>query len=150
LDSSVLVVDSHLELIGRLALALFFGALVGWEREMQNKPAGLRTHMLVSLGSAILVLIPIVLEIPQNDTNAFTRVLQGIISGVGFLGAGEIISDPQPRSQGYRVRGLTTAAATWIAAALGIAAGCGLVFLGLLGVLLAWLVLRAFKKLEED
>lgn len=112
------------ELILRLGLAAGCGAILGWEREAQNKPAGLRTHVLVSLGSAAFMLAGLELnaELVAKDqaNNAdILKVLAGIAGGVGFLGAGSII---QSRSN---VSGLTTAATTWLAAAVGIACGLG-------------------------
>jgi len=137
--------------MGRLALSLIFGAAVGWERELQDKPAGLRTHMLVSLGAALILQIPIQLGIAQEDANAFSRIIQGIATGIGFLGAGEIVTQKKPSnsSDSYRVRGLTSAAAIWVSAALGMVAACGLWKMGLMGIAFAWLVLRAFKILER-
>lgn len=131
--------------------AIAFGAAVGWERELQDKPAGLRTHVLVSLGAALIVQIPIQLGIAEGNPNAFSRIIQGIATGIGFLGAGEIVNETKESgsSKGYRVRGLTTAAAIWVSAALGMVAACGLWQLGLMGVGFAWLVLRGFKILEK-
>lgn len=132
----------------RLAIALLFGAIVGWEREIQDKPAGLRTHMLVSLGAALIVQVPIQLGIAQGNPDAFTRVLAGVATGVSFLGAGAIIRE-SGGSNRAQVRGLTTAAAIWVSAALGVIAGCGLWLMGLMGVSLTWLVLWFLKKIEK-
>lgn len=79
------------QLAFRLGIALIAGAIIGIERELKEKPAGLRTHMLVSLGSALFVLVPIQLKMAQDSVEAFSRVLQGIIAGVGFLGGGVIL-----------------------------------------------------------
>ena len=136
-----------LEITIRLICALFFGAAIGFERELKNKAAGLRTHMLVSLGSATFVLIPILLN--NNHHDAFSRVIQGIATGIGFLGAGEIWLDSQLPGKKSRVHGLTTAAAIWVTAALGVAAGFGLWKLGLIVTLLSWFILRLIKKLEH-
>lgn len=114
----------------RLGAAVLFAAAIGWEREWRRKPAGLRTHILVSLGAAGFVLIAL-RTAPGGLANAagaaqadLARVIQGIAGGIGFLGAGTII-----RSRG-NVEGLTTAASLWLAAALGIAAATGELALG--------------------
>jgi putative Mg2+ transporter-C (MgtC) family protein len=148
LDQTFLEISSWKELLFRLAIALLFGAIVGWEREIQDKPAGLRTHMLVSLGAALIVQVPIQLGIAKESPDAFSRVLQGVVSGVGFLGAGAIIRESE-RANRAKVRGLTTAAAIWVSAGLGIIAGCGLWVMGAMGVIFAWLILWLFKKIEQ-
>jgi putative Mg2+ transporter-C (MgtC) family protein len=103
----------------RLGSAVAIGGLVGLDRGLRNKPAGFRTHALVSLGAALMTYTGI--ELAPEEPAAITRVLQGIISGVGFLGGGVILRDTQDR----RVRGLTTAASIWIVAGLGMACGAG-------------------------
>jgi putative Mg2+ transporter-C (MgtC) family protein len=120
----------------RLGAALVAGALIGIDREFRNKPAGLRTQALVSLGAAIVVLAAI--GASQGNADAMSRAVQGIITGIGFLGAGVIMQHEAER----RIEGLTTAASIWIAAALGIACGAGLVELALvaLGAILVVLV----------
>lgn len=139
--------DNWLGLLLRLGLALFIGALVGLEREASHKPAGLRTHMLVSFGAAFFVLVPIQLGSAQANLDPLSRVIQGVAAGIGFIGAGVILRDVQENNR-VSVRGLTTAASTWVAAALGIAAGCGLWKLGLIGALMALLTLNLVKRLE--
>lgn len=133
----------------RLCIALIIGAIIGLERQLKNKPAGLRTHMLVSLGSALFVLIPLQMGDTQENPDAVSRVIQGIATGVGFLGAGEIMRASSEGSSLGNIRGLTSAAAIWVSAALGITAGCGLWQLGLLGAILSLLVLSVFKKIER-
>lgn len=145
----LLDVSPWYEVLLRLVVALLLGAVVGWEREIHDKPAGLRTHTLVSLGAALIVQIPIQLGIAQVSPDAFTRVLQGVISGIGFLGAGAIIRETKD-SERSKVRGLTTAAAIWVSAALGIIAGCGLWVMGVMGVGFVWLILWLFKKIERS
>lgn len=103
----------------RLVSAAIAGAVIGWEREAKDKPAGLRTHMLVSLGAAIFVLVPILTGDISKSPDALSRTIQGIATGIGFLGAGEILHLSQSRTK-YRIRGLTSAAAIWISAALGL------------------------------
>lgn len=133
----------------RLSLALIVGAIIGLERQIRHKPAGLRTHMLVSLGSALFVLIPLQIVTDQQSRDAISRVVQGIAAGVGFLGAGEILRESQQALSLAQVRGLTSAAAIWVCAALGIAAGCGLWQMGLIGAVLSLLVLSLFKRFEK-
>lgn len=107
----------------RLVVAVIAGGAIGWEREWQRKTAGLRTHMLVSLGSAITILASIEYsEDFHRHTQTFVdplRVVQGVIGGVGFLGAGAILQ------RKGSVRGLTTAASIWTAAAIGIVCAMG-------------------------
>ncbi|NJL20614.1 MAG: MgtC/SapB family protein [Leptolyngbyaceae cyanobacterium SM1_3_5] len=129
----------------RLILAIVVGGLIGLERQLDRKPAGLRTHMLVSLGAAIFVLSG--LSGSPIDSGDHTRVIQGITTGVGFLGAGEIISRTDRRK--VQVRGLTSAAAIWVSAALGVAIGAGLWFIGLAGGVLTLFVLWGVKQIEE-
>lgn len=136
-------------MIFRLFLALLIGAIIGLERELRRKPAGLRTHMLVSFGSAIFVLIPLQLTTIQSHPEMISRVVQGIAAGVGFLGAGEIVRESSQQSQRLEIHGLTSAAAIWVSASLGIAAGCGLWQLGLVGAIITFTVLNVFKRLES-
>ena len=122
----------------RVLAAAMLGGIIGWERERKGRAAGLKTHILVSVGSALFVLAPEVAGISGGDN---TRVMQGIVSGIGFLGAGAILRD------GMRVEGLTTAAGIWMTAAIGMAGGMGQEMLALLTTLLAWLVVAAVPKL---
>lgn len=125
------------------------GAIIGLERQIRRKPAGLRTHILVSLGSALFTLIIMQTGGLQATPDALSRVIQGIAAGVGFLGAGEIVRQSSQESQQLEIHGLTSAAAIWISSALGIAAGCGLWQLGLISAMLTFLVLNVFKRLEK-
>ena len=123
-----------LRILLRLALALGLGLLLGYERESQGKSAGVRTHMLVALGSAIFMTIPLQIGVQPAE---LTRIIQGMVTGVGFLGAGTILkSDDESR-----VKGLTTAAGIWLTAAIGVAAGLGRESTAILGTLLAVVVL---------
>jgi len=106
-----------LDVLLRLLLAFLCGAAIGLNREFHRKPAGFRTFALVSLGSAIVV---IVIE-GEGGPDAASRVIQGILTGIGFLGAGVIFRRESPS----KVSGLTTAAAVWLTAGLGVAAGLG-------------------------
>lgn len=122
------------EITGRIGLAVLLGALLGWERETRDKPAGLKTHILVALGAAGFALIADAVTAQAAQAGATglglfdpaSRVIQGVIGGVGFLGAGAIL-----HANG-RVTGLTTAAGMWVAAALGLASGLGLYLLACL------------------
>jgi putative Mg2+ transporter-C (MgtC) family protein len=107
-----------LDVTQRLAAATAIGAGIGVNRDLHNKPSGLRTLSLVSIGAALMVML--VGEI-GGDSNGITRVLQGIMTGLGFLGAGVIVHEASAR----RVHGLTTAAAIWLTACLGSACGLG-------------------------
>ena len=134
--------DLHLLL--RLGIALLIGAVIGWERETKGKAAGFRTNLLVSFGTALLVLIPIQTGMAERSVEAMSRVIQGVIAGIGFIGGGTILRGDSD------VKGLTSAAAIWVSAALGIAAGCGLWRLSLVGVVVGWLILRVLENLEPS
>ncbi|MEH2043587.1 MgtC/SapB family protein [Nostoc sp.] len=144
-----LATDDWLNISFRLCIALLIGAIIGLERQIRRKPAGLRTHMLVSLGSALFTLIIMQTGGLQASPDALSRVIQGIAAGVGFLGAGEIVRQSSQESQQLEIHGLTSAAAIWVSSALGIAAGCGLWQLGLISAMLTFLVLNVFKRLEK-
>ncbi|KQT09420.1 MgtC/SapB family protein [Ramlibacter sp. Leaf400] len=118
----------------RLLVAAFLGALVGLERELAGKAAGLRTHMLVALGSALFVLIPLQAGIELAD---LSRVIQGLLAGVGFLCAGAILKAASEE----QVQGLTTSASLWMIAAIGMAAGLGRDATAVLSTLLALAIL---------
>lgn len=135
---------NDLEFILRILGALIIGIIIGGEREAKEKPAGLRTNTLVSLGSALFVLLPIELGMAIKTPDTLARILSGIISGVGFIGAGTILRDKTER-----VRGLTSASAIWVSASLGIAVGCGLWLFAFIGTIAVWSVLRLFKKIEH-
>ena len=123
-------VDDQLAMVGRLALAAFLGAFVGIEREVRGYPAGVRTIALVALGSALFTEI-------STITGTEDRIAAGIVTGIGFLGAGVIFRE------GYTVRGITTAATIWSAAAVGMAVGRELYLAAGLGSLLIFLLLEA-------
>jgi putative Mg2+ transporter-C (MgtC) family protein len=107
----------------RIGAAVLAGALLGLNRELRDKPAGLRTHALVSLGAAVLTLVSISFAASSMmlDGSAVARVVQGVITGIGFLGGGVILRSESKQT----VHGLTTAATIWLAACLGIACGAG-------------------------
>lgn len=126
----------------RLLGAMLMGAIVGYEREQAGKAAGLRTHILVALGSALFVLAA---SGSGMSPDAVARVIQGLAAGIGFLGAGAILKI----SASKEIQGLTTAAGIWMTAAIGVAAGLGGLGLALLGTILTWLVLQAIGSLEQ-
>jgi putative Mg2+ transporter-C (MgtC) family protein len=127
----------------RLLAALFVGAIIGYQRERAGKAAGLRTHMLVSMGTAMFVLAASENGMQQD---AMSRVVQGLATGIGFLGAGAILKLENERM----IRGLTTAAGIWITAALGVTIGLGQLGTAALGVLFAWIVLAILIRLERS
>jgi len=129
------------QIVVRLLLAALLGGLVGFQRERRGKAAGLRTHMLVALGAAFFVLIPAQAGMPLAD---LSRVLQGIITGVGFLGAGTILK----RQASEEIEGLTTAAGLWLTAAVGSAAGMGRETSAVLCTVLALIVLSLLPRLR--
>jgi putative Mg2+ transporter-C (MgtC) family protein len=127
----------------RLGAAIVAGGVIGVDRELKRKPAGLRTHALVSLGAAIVIIATV--GSSQAAPDAMSRAIQGIITGIGFLGAGVIMQYEKER----RVEGLTTAASIWVAAGLGIACGAGFVELAMIAVAATLVVLVAGNWIEE-
>jgi len=114
--------DASLDIAARLLLSAVVGAAIGLNRDFHHKQAGVRTNALVSVGSALAVLLVFPPgEDPANHYDGLSRVIQGVLTGIGFLGAGVILRDPASR----HVSGLTTAAAVWLSALLGTAAGAG-------------------------
>ncbi len=138
--------QDDIEMILRLLAALGAGALIGYERSFHGRPAGLRTHVLVCLASALLMLVTVYEDHwvrSQGESRLDpTRMAQGIMTGIGFLGAGVIVKE------GLNVRGLTTAASIWITAAIGVLAGVGLYLPLVVSVILALAVLSLFRWIE--
>lgn len=132
-------------IFGKLSLSLFLGGLIGWERQQDHKPAGLRTHILVSLGSTMFVMIPFHAEVAMTHS----QIIQGVAQGIGFLGAGEIIRNPRARNGQEQISGMTSAAAIWVAAALGSMVGAGLYAIAILGSIFTLVTLKILKKLEK-
>jgi putative Mg2+ transporter-C (MgtC) family protein len=126
----------------RLLLASAAGFVVGWQRERSGKQAGPRTHMLVALGAALMMLAA---RQGGMAVDQLSRVMQGVAEGVGFIGGGVILK----LTKKQEVRGLTTAAGLWTTAALGLAAGLGRYLLVFIGVTLAWFVLSVVRRWEE-
>ena len=130
------------QVLMRLGLALILGGILGFEREMSRRDAGMRTHMMVSVGAALFVVVPLQAGFSQDN---MSRVLQGLVSGVGFLGAGVIVhAEPQ-----HKVRGLTSAACVWFAACIGVICGAGQWRLVTVGLAMALLLLIAGGPLER-
>lgn len=142
--SELLYPADNLQLFVRLSLAILVGSIIGAEREFQSKSAGLRTNILVCFGSALIVLIPIQLGIAQVSADGFMRSISGVASGIGFIGAGTILQGSKKN-----VRGLTSAAAIWMSAALGMTIACGLLGLGVICAIVTWVVLQVLVKLEK-
>lgn len=127
----------------RLIAALLVGGIIGFQREASGKPAGLRTHMLVCMGTALFVLAAGEVGMQQD---AMSRVVQGLATGIGFLGAGAILKLESSR----RIQGLTTAAGIWMTAALGVAIGLGQLGTAAIGTAFAWIVLAILIKLDKQ
>lgn len=138
----------------RLVIAMLVGFVIGLNRQQPGRPAGVRTFMIVSLGAAIFVIIPLQLNgdssVSANESNALSRTIQGVATGVGFLGAGIILQQTQHRLGKAEVKGLTSAATIWLAAGLGAAAGCGLWQTSLIGTLFSLIILSGVKKLKKS
>lgn len=134
--------ETSVRVTTRLLLAAVLGGMLGYEREAQGHAAGIRTHMLVSLGAALFIIVALQTNF---DDDSLSRVMQGIVAGVGFLCAGTII-----KSEGLsQVRGLTTAAGIWLTAAMGMAAGTGHGATAVLITLLALFILHVIPRLLE-
>jgi len=131
----------------RLLMATLIGSGIGLDRELRGKAAGMRTHALVSLGAALIVVVTIRLTpVGFEHIDAISRAIQGIIAGVGFLGGGAILKSS---GQAEIVQGLTTAASIWLVACLGIACGAGQWVASLIGLILALLILIVGRVVER-
>jgi putative Mg2+ transporter-C (MgtC) family protein len=131
-------VSPDLAMTLRLLLAAVLGAILGYQRERAGKAAGLRTHMLICIGSAVFTMVSI------YGFNSDIHIAAGIVTGVGFLGAGAIINT----GEGF-IQGLTTAASIWITSAIGLAAGAGLYILSAVSTLLALIVLMIHPRIAR-
>jgi putative Mg2+ transporter-C (MgtC) family protein len=132
---------SLVRVLVRLGTAAVLGGLVGLERQEEGKAAGLRTHMLVALGAALFVLVPLEAGVAPEP---MTRVIQGLTTGVGFLGAGVILKLTEER----KIQGITSAAAMWTTAAVGMTVGLGWLWPAVAAVFIAWVVLFLLGWLE--
>ena len=131
------------QVIVRMVVAMALGGLLGYERESIGASAGQRTHMLVALGSAIFVLIPLQAGMKIED---LSRVLQGVTAGIGFLGAGAILKLREQND----IKGLTTAASVWLTAAIGVAAGMGRETTAVLSAVFAFVILSLLRPRDKD
>ncbi|SDR23167.1 MgtC/SapB family protein [Pseudoxanthomonas sp. CF125] len=130
-------------IVVRLLTATVLGGMLGLERESKGRAAGLKTHMLVSIGSALFVMAPLLSGISPGDV---TRVMQGIVSGIGFLGAGAIIK----LERDERIEGLTTAAGIWMVSAVGMAAGMGMEVMALATTLIGLAVVNTIPRIMRN
>ncbi len=135
--------ESYLIDFLRLLLAVLLGGIIGFQRELGEKPAGMRTHILVSLASAMMMIVAEHSTVITGGVDPM-RISAAIITGIGFLGAGTIIRE---RERGA-IHGLTTAASVWTVACIGIAVGQGYYFVAIAGTLLVFVVLHIFGKIE--
>ncbi|HET9941441.1 MAG TPA: MgtC/SapB family protein [Candidatus Eisenbacteria bacterium] len=135
-------IDHLVRAIVRIVVSSVLGAVIGIQREHTGKPAGLRTHMLVSMGATLFVLVPVEMGVPIGEVG---RVIQGVATGIGFIGGGAILKLSAERE----VRGLTTAAGIWMTAAAGVAVGLGYIAVAALGIGAAWLILSVVGRAER-
>lgn len=142
LTSGIPTWEQFARVLIRLLFSAALGAVVGFQRERTGKAAGLRTHMLVALGSTLFVLVPLETGMPLADTS---RVVQGIATGIGFIGAGAILKIASDRE----VHGLTTAAGIWMTSAAGVAVGTGRLGLAALSIAFTWGTLAIVGKFEH-
>jgi putative Mg2+ transporter-C (MgtC) family protein len=126
----------------RMATAVVLGGLVGLEREAAGKAAGMRTHSLVTLGAAVVVIVAGSMQMSAADQS---RVIQGLVTGIGFIGGGAILKITDER----RIHGITTAAGIWMTASIGIAVGAGKLTIAVLATVLTFIVLRVLHRLQE-
>jgi len=135
----------ELQIVLKLLLAMILGGIIGWEREVGRRPAGLRTHILVCLGATLITILAIFIGENYSHLGSIdsTRIIAGIVTGIGFLGAGAIIHAKES------VRGLTTAASIWLVAAIGIAIGCGFYFSAIITVIFTMIVLIFLLQMEK-
>ncbi len=135
---------TELEFLPRLAVAFLIGGVIGAELQRRGKPAGLRTHVLVATASAVLMSLAELLheELPSGASDP-ARIAQGVLAGIGFIGAGTIVR------QGDVVIGLTTAGTIWMAAALGLAAGAGFYVLAVSGTVLSLFAINILGRLDR-
>jgi len=137
---------SHLTVIMRLVFAVVAGMLIGFERERRYQPAGLKTHMVLSLGSCLIMILSLYIPMGfiEKSPNADPgRLAAQVISGIGFLGAGAIFK------YGFNIKGLTTAASIWTTSGIGLTFGAGFYFLGIVSTIFLIIILHFFEKIED-
>ncbi|MDD5561411.1 MAG: MgtC/SapB family protein [Candidatus Omnitrophica bacterium] len=137
---------TDLQMIVRLLLTLFLSGAIGLERQVHRRDAGLRTHILVALGSCLIMLTSLYVFDIYKETASLdpARIAAGVITGIGFLGAGTIIREPEG------VRGLTTAASLWVVSGIGLAVGCGFNRMAVYATALVLIVLYLLRYIERD
>ena len=135
-------INSVLQVTIRIVVAGILGGIIGYEREVKGKAAGLRTHMLLAMGTVIVLVVARLDGIPMSE---MSKVIEGLVTGVGFLGGGAILklSDKQ------EIRGVTTAASIWSTSAIGIAVGLGQIWIGILSTIVVWIILFVVGYLEK-
>ena len=133
----------EVDIIIRLLLSVIFGGAIGYVREIKRKAAGLRTHMLVCMGSAIFTLVSIYMAQDGGMNADPTRIAASVVTGIGFIGAGAIFQ------MGGSVKGLTTAASIWVCAALGLAVGAGYYDIATFSTILALIVIQLLQTVER-
>ena len=140
-----MILITSVDIFVRLALAFLFGGIIGFEREKKGRAAGLRTHILVCTGACLIMLVSLYMYDLFKDEVALdpARIAAGVVTGIGFLGAGAIIRSDQ------EVRGLTTAASVWISAAIGLAVGCGFFFGAIMTTVIVFITLYLLKPFEK-
>jgi putative Mg2+ transporter-C (MgtC) family protein len=126
----------------RLLIAAFLGGCIGFERQREHKAAGLRTHIIVAMGAALFVIAPLEAGMSIADAG---RVFQGIATGIGFIGAGTILK----LTEQHEIKGLTTAAGLWLTAAIGMAAGSGLIWIPALATFVAFAILSVLSQADR-
>lgn len=134
--------DELIRVIVRLFAAMVLGGMVGLQRERVGKAAGMRTHILITMGTASFVLAGMSFDM---QTDALSRIIQGVTTGVGFIGTGTILK----QTEKSEIRGLTTAAGLFMTAAIGVAVGLGKIGLAAVAAVLAWIVLAGLTYVEK-
>ena len=142
LTGSLPDVRETVRIVVRMVAALLAGGIIGLQREVSGKAAGLRTHILVCGGTALFVIAAGGVDMQQD---AMSRVVQGLVTGIGFLGAGAILKLEGSR----RIQGLTTAAGIWMTAAIGVAIGLGQLGMAAIGTVFAWIALALLIKIDR-
>lgn len=133
---------TDIEIIIKILFSAFLGGAIGFFREIEGKPAGLRTHILVSIGSTLLMIVSIFIGVTFAGADA-SRIAAAVVTGIGFIGAGAIIT------QTGEIRGITTAASVWVCSAIGLAVGAGLYSAGAIATLISLFVIVVLRYFEK-
>jgi putative Mg2+ transporter-C (MgtC) family protein len=141
--STIIDWPSLIHLTVRLVVAAVFGGLLGYQRAKSGKAAGLRTHILIAVGAAFFVVVPVLIQLPKSEVS---RIIQGLVTGIGFLGGGAILKLTDEK----RIKGLTTAAGIWMTAAVGMAAGLGQFGAALVATTLGLIILEVLHYFERS